>query len=471
MANSIVTNSAAQAAIRSLFTIDRDTRTTQSRIESGLAVNKASDDPAVFSIAQGMRADMAGLKAVQDNQAFGLAAINVANNGAKSISDKLTSLKQTVTQAQQQGLDKATMNAQLQSTLDDIDTFATSATYNGINLLVNSTGGDRDETTLSFLQDISGRQLTVANAQATSKDLGLEGLQADNGGIRLDFSADATDFVDGDTISFQVGSGTATQTYVFEFNQDGTNTAVTAGGLSNAAGADVKVISVNLGTADDAFSSGKELGNLVDKMKEAGFGIRLNSDNTVDVFRADITQVGVGVAAFGGAATAQVALTKATSGTETFFLSQGSALTASNVTMDVATAGINTANSVGTDGAALVSVVNGRAEDGAGAVTTAGSATARFGNAASAIDTVNQAIEAMNTKISTLGAATKQVQGLQEFSKTLMDSLKDGLGALVDADLAEESARLQSLQSRQQLAIQSLSIANQQPQSLLGLFR
>ena len=52
-----------------------------------------------------------------------------------------------------------------------------------------------------------------------------------------------------------------------------------------------------------------------------------------------------------------------------------------------------------------------------------------------------------------------------------MDSLNAGLGALVDTDLAKESARMQSLQIRQQLGTQSLSIANQAPQSLLSLFR
>ena len=52
-----------------------------------------------------------------------------------------------------------------------------------------------------------------------------------------------------------------------------------------------------------------------------------------------------------------------------------------------------------------------------------------------------------------------------------MDALETGLGALVDADLAMESARMQALQIKQQLGTQSLSIANQAPQSLLSLFR
>ena len=52
-----------------------------------------------------------------------------------------------------------------------------------------------------------------------------------------------------------------------------------------------------------------------------------------------------------------------------------------------------------------------------------------------------------------------------------IDALNSGLGALVDADLAKESAKLQALQVRQQLCIQTLGLANQGPQVLLSLFR
>ena len=58
-----------------------------------------------------------------------------------------------------------------------------------------------------------------------------------------------------------------------------------------------------------------------------------------------------------------------------------------------------------------------------------------------------------------------------DFVSNLTDSLKSGIGTLVDADMEEASARLQALQVQQQLATQSLSIANQAPQSLLSLFR
>ncbi|MGK7867446.1 flagellin [Falsiroseomonas sp. E2-1-a20] len=88
-----------------------------------------------------------------------------------------------------------------------------------------------------------------------------------------------------------------------------------------------------------------------------------------------------------------------------------------------------------------------------------------------AIALVEGAIDLMGTRLANLGANIRQVDGLTTFTTQLNDSIKEGLGALVDADLAEESARLTSLQTKQQLATQSLSIANEQSQSLLSLFR
>ena len=69
------------------------------------------------------------------------------------------------------------------------------------------------------------------------------------------------------------------------------------------------------------------------------------------------------------------------------------------------------------------------------------------------------------------GADSNYVDNQVKYNKDKIDSLEGGLGALVDADLAKESAKLQSLQIRQQLGTQAMSIANQSPQMLLSLFR
>jgi flagellin len=123
------------------------------------------------------------------------------------------------------------------------------------------------------------------------------------------------------------------------------------------------------------------------------------------------------------------------------------------------------------NGNIIVSNATTVANGGNGTTAVTGAAVTAIGGAQGAIARVNGAITTAGTALATLGASLQQVEGLRDFSVQLRDSLREGLGALVDADLAEESARLSSLQTRQQLATQSLSIANQQSQSLLSLFR
>ncbi len=70
-----------------------------------------------------------------------------------------------------------------------------------------------------------------------------------------------------------------------------------------------------------------------------------------------------------------------------------------------------------------------------------------------------------------LGVGEKAIETQQEFLKALTERIDNGIGAMIDADMEEEAARLQALQVQQQLATQSLSIANQAPQNILSLFR
>ncbi len=84
---------------------------------------------------------------------------------------------------------------------------------------------------------------------------------------------------------------------------------------------------------------------------------------------------------------------------------------------------------------------------------------------------VDTAIGSMTTSAANLGAVKQRVTLQQDFVHTLMDAITRGIGTLVDADMNEESTRLQALQVQQQLGVQSLSIANQASQSILSLFR
>ena len=77
----------------------------------------------------------------------------------------------------------------------------------------------------------------------------------------------------------------------------------------------------------------------------------------------------------------------------------------------------------------------------------------------------------VGTALSDLGSASRRIDDQIVFTSKLSDTITSGIGNLVDADLAKESANLQSLQVKQQLGVQALSIANQAPQTLLSLFR
>jgi flagellin len=86
-------------------------------------------------------------------------------------------------------------------------------------------------------------------------------------------------------------------------------------------------------------------------------------------------------------------------------------------------------------------------------------------------DTVDAAILDMTDAATSLGAIKTRIDIQKDFAKSLMDAISTGVGQLVDADMNEESTRLQALQVRQQLGIQALGMANQSAQLILRLFQ
>ena len=106
-----------------------------------------------------------------------------------------------------------------------------------------------------------------------------------------------------------------------------------------------------------------------------------------------------------------------------------------------------------------------------GITSTSTIGTSTASTALAMIATVNTAIGKVSTALAKMGTGSKALDMHLSFTMKLQDTLDSGVGNLVDADLAKESAKLQSLQTRQQLGVQALSIANQSTSALLGLFR
>jgi flagellin len=80
-------------------------------------------------------------------------------------------------------------------------------------------------------------------------------------------------------------------------------------------------------------------------------------------------------------------------------------------------------------------------------------------------------LNSVNNELNTIGSAINYINNQTTYNSDKIDALNSGLGSLIDADLAKESAQLTALQIRQQLGTQALSLANQAPQTLLALFR
>ena len=92
-------------------------------------------------------------------------------------------------------------------------------------------------------------------------------------------------------------------------------------------------------------------------------------------------------------------------------------------------------------------------------------------DASAALTDVDDSIAAVSAALARMGTNSKALETHSTFVGKLQDALEAGVGNLVDADLAKESAKLQALQTKQQLGVQALGIANQSPQMLLGLFQ
>ena len=134
-------------------------------------------------------------------------------------------------------------------------------------------------------------------------------------------------------------------------------------------------------------------------------------------------------------------------------------LNGTNLTLSAQSTGAASANS-------LVHLIRSLAGATIGVTGAAGDA----GNAQSVILAEYRSLETqVNTTLGALGSEIRALNFQTDFLSTVVDSTELGLGNIVDADLARESAELTALQVRQQLGVQVLGIANQQPQILLGL--
>jgi flagellin len=272
----INTNPGAMIALQNLNQTNKDLMQVQNRINTGLAVSSAKDNGGIFAIAQNMRADVGGLRAVTQSLDLAVSVTDVALAAGEAISDLLIEMKEKALAASDTSLDTASrtaLNEDFTALRDQISTIVENAEFNGVNLIDGS---------------VTGGISALANA-------------------------------------------------------DGSNT---------------------IAVDDEDMSLG---GTIVTLAAAASFATSTQASDIVDDLETSLNNV--------------------------------------------------------------------------------------------------------NSALARLGTASKSLEIHKTFVGKLSDTLERGIGNLVDADLAKESARLQSLQVKQQLGIQALSIANSAPSTILGFFR
>ena len=385
MSFSVNTNSNALAALETLNLTQQALTATQKQVSTGLRVASASDDASTFAIAQGQRGDIAGFQSISNSLSLGSATLNVALQGAQTISNTLNQIKGKIVAAQDPTQDHNAIQNDITAFISQIDSVAQAAQFNGVNLISATSTSENVLSSLNRVgSTVTAASITVNAQHLDSASLGLTGLNVAAQGAQLDITG-STNFTDHDTFSLVAGGTTTT----FEFLTSPSTETLTL--ATN--------IAVSIGTG-----LGSTIADLNTALLQHGFNASYDSTGNVDITSAagDITA-------------------------PTLTVSAAASVTATTI--------------------------------GAGTVS------------ANALSTIENAINSVKTSLSSLGTASNQIQTQSNFVKTLTDALTNGVGDLVDADLAAESAQLQALQTKQQLGIQSLSIANQGPGAVLTLFR
>ncbi len=306
--SSIMTNTAAMTALKSLQGTTKMLETTQARISTGYSVAEAADNAAYWSIATTMRSDNSALSTVQDALGLGAGKVDVAYTAMNSAIKVVDEIKSKLVAASEPGVDKSKIQSEIGELQNQLISMSSSASFSGENWLAVDSGS--------------------ASYSATKN-------------IVSSFSRDSAGNVSVSTIAIDI-----TSTTLFDSNAVGT------------------------GILDTNFTT-------------TGTGAVMVSVSTLDITAAGIDDQDL----------------------------------------------------------------------------------------ADMISNVDTAFQSMTTSASNLGASKSRIDMQNDFVSNLMDAVNRGIGQLVDANMSEESTKLQALQVQQQLGVQALSIANSNAQTILSLFK
>lgn len=510
--SSILTNTSAMVALQTLKGINQSLNKTQNEISTGKSVATARDNAAIWAISKSMESDVKGFKGIADSLSLGQSTITVARQAAETVTNLLTEIKGKIVAAQEDNVDRGKIQADINALRDQIASVVGAAQFNGLNML----RGTEDVNILSSLDRDSAGNVTASQIVVGRRDLTTaagvygSGTSLTPNAVVSDTTAGALNNV-GNTARITMATATNYSTATATFTVGGVQFSFAAGELggvtddqddaagivagrinalgitgvtATASGADVIITSTRAfegATVTISGLGGAAAGTQITELN--GNAVTLTSgtineralnvtfDPTAAVQNGDGYRVSFGGEIFTYVAGPGQSMRDVAQGLKAAIDGKGMQGITTRVVQNGSGAWQLKIDNDSSTAMTLAAVGNAGGEASGGLfgldtidVTTKAGARAALDNIESMI---NRAISAS----AAFGSAQGRLDTQADFVSKLTDSLKAGIGTLVDAEMEEASARLQALQVQQQLGIQSLSIANQAPQSILALFR
>ncbi len=515
---SILTNTSAMVALQNLRTINSSLEDTQRMIFTGKAISSSRDNAAVWAISKVMESDAMSFKAINDSLNLGQSTVTVARQASETVTDLLTQMKEKIVAAQEENVDRTAIQDDINALSDQINSVVGAAQFNGLNLLQ----GTEDVNILSSLDRASDGTVTASDITVARQDLsfdaGVFGTGASLAGNVT--AADGANVLAGVTTGAQFSSAANTQTIqlsnitagasnTYNLQVAGQTVTFTSDAAGNTAASVATGLTAALNAAgieDITATVATDTITIASTSKFDDVEVNLSTSDGTSQYSVNGGAATTAGAGFTGETIAARASTFTFSTTAGVAEGDGYRVSFAGVNYDYVAGRGETFEDVArglkvaidgagladistnviqdsTTGAWVLQVDNNGADtaltgDGAAGGTATGGLAGVENISVLTNDGADAALSNIETFISSaieaaadFGSAQGRIDTQNTFISNLTDSLKAGIGALVDADLEAASARLQALQVQQQLGIQSLSIANQAPQSILSLFR
>ena len=405
---SLLTNNGAMVALQTLKSVNKNLSDTQGQISTGKKVDNAKQNAAVWAISKTMESDVNGYKSVQESLSLGESTVAVARQATESVNDLLGQIKSRIVSATGDNVDRTKLGNEITSLTAQIGSVVGAAQFNGLNLVSNG-----NTTNVLASLDRSGSGVSPSFIAVAGVDLSQASYSAKN--------------VFTTTVATGASVSTAADAFSLTVN-GGSNASIGLNGTGTLAAGDTLSVTIGNRTASYTISTNDTVSG-TDVEEIAAQGLKSAVDNL------GIAGLTVGYSSSGTPASDQLTFNVASGGQDLTISGQF--------------------NNAGSGGLSALTGVS---------VSSASDATTALGTIETLINTTINAGAAF-------GTVENRISIQKDFVSNLADSVKSGIGSLVDADMEETSARLQALQVQQQLATQSLSIANQGPQQLLSLFR